>query len=282
MTDQQILTGRGDLAEINGTLGVTVFGNVNGTMQTVLSFAFTGQVPVALAWLTGDFLGLGNTQIAEPWDNNGALALTVFGDVDGTLQAVFVSGDMGQGSSALAWLTGDFTGSGSTEIAQLWDNNGVLGLIIYANVGGTPQAVFVSGDMGQGSSALAWLTGDFTGSGSTEIAQPWDNNGTLEMIIYGNANGTIQTVFAGPMNQSSAALAWLTGNFIGGGSTQIAQLLENNGALQLIIYADVTGTPGTVFSNNVGQITAAQAWLTGNFTGPGNTQIAEAWTRVPA
>jgi hypothetical protein len=29
--------------------------------------------------------------------------------------------------------------------------------------------------MGQGSGALAWLTGDFTGSGKTQIAQPWNN-----------------------------------------------------------------------------------------------------------
>ena len=39
--------------------------------------------------------------------------------------------DMGEGSGALAWLTGDFTGSGNAEIAQLWDNNGYLRLNVY-------------------------------------------------------------------------------------------------------------------------------------------------------
>ena len=33
----------------------------------------------------------------------------------------------------MAWLTGDFTGSGHTEIAQLWDNDGNLALNIYAD-----------------------------------------------------------------------------------------------------------------------------------------------------
>jgi hypothetical protein len=109
----------------------------------------------------------------------GVLGLIVYGaDPGGSLATVFGAADMGQGSAALAWLAGDFTGSGKTEIAQPWDNNGRLGLIVYgADSGGSLATVFGSGDMGQGSGALAWLAGDFTGSGKTEIAQPWDSPG---------------------------------------------------------------------------------------------------------
>jgi len=39
--------------------------------------------------------------------------------------------------------------------------------------GDTVQTVINSSDLGQGPGALAWLTGDFTGSGHTGIAQPW-------------------------------------------------------------------------------------------------------------
>ena len=93
---------------------------------------------------------------------------------------------MSQGSSALAFLVGDFTGSGATEIAQLWDNDGILGLIVYGIGNGTLEAVSVNPNTGQGSGALAFLAGYFTGAGTTtQIAQPWDNNGTLEMIVYG-------------------------------------------------------------------------------------------------
>ena len=56
------------------------------------------------------------------------------------------------------------------------NNNGRLGLIVYgADGGGKLQTVFGTDNMGQGSGALAWLTGDFTGSGKTQIAQPWNN-----------------------------------------------------------------------------------------------------------
>ena len=106
MADQEILAGPAETAEVNGTLGLNIYGNVGGTMQTVLSYAETGQVLSALAWLTGNFTGTENMgiQIAQPWDNNGTLGLNIYGNVGGTLQPVFTSSDMGQGSGALAFL----------------------------------------------------------------------------------------------------------------------------------------------------------------------------------
>ena len=287
MTDQEILAGPKETAEDSGTLGLNIYGNVGGNMQTVLSYTATGQVPSALAWLTGNFTGTENMgiQIAQPWDNNGTLGLNIYGNVGGTLQPVFTSSDMGQGSGALAWLTGNFTGTGNdfTEIVQLWDDNGILGLIVYG-IGndGTLETVFADPNMNQGSSALAFLAGNFTGSGTTEIAQLWDNNGILGLIVYGIGNdGTLETVYASPMHQGSSALAFLTGNFIGSGPTQIAQTRDSNGSLQLLVYGNVgDGGLSTVFSNDISQIPFALAWVTGDFTGTGNTQILQPWIRV--
>ena len=114
---------------------------------------------------------------------------------------------MSQGSSALAFLAGNFTGSGTTEIAQLWDNNGILGLIVYGIGNGTLEAVYTNPNMSQGSSALAFLVGDFTGSGATEIAQLWDNNGILGLIVYGIGNGTLEAVYTNP-NMSQGSVPW--------------------------------------------------------------------------
>ena len=78
----------------------------------------------------------------------------------------------------MAWLTGHFigsnvTGPGNPEIAQLWDNNGTLSCLLYTFSGGGVQFDPFTGDLGQGPGALAWLTGNFTGSGYTAIAQLW-------------------------------------------------------------------------------------------------------------
>ena len=284
MADQEILAGPEETAENSGTLGLNVYGNVGGNVQTVLSYTATGQIPGSLAWLTGNFTGTENMgiQIAQPWDNNGTLGLNIYGDVGGTLQPVFTSSDMGQGSGALAWLTGNFTGTGNdfTEIAQLWNDDGILGLIVYGSPAGTLEAVFANPNMNQGSSALAFLAGNFTGSGTTEIAQLWDNNGILGLIVYGIGNGTLEAVFANPnMSQGSSALAFLVGDFTGSGATEIAQLWDNNGILGLIVYGIGDGTLEAVYTNpNMGQGSGALAFLPGYFTGSDTTtQIAQLW-----
>jgi hypothetical protein len=46
-----------------------------------------------------------------------------------------------------------------SSILQPFDAGGRLGLIVYMSNGGGYAAVFGSGDMGQGSGALTWLTG---------------------------------------------------------------------------------------------------------------------------
>ena len=284
MADQEILVGPEETAEDSGTLGLNIYGNVGGNVQTVLSYTATGVVPDSLAWLTGNFTGTENMgiQIAQPWDNNGTLGLNIYGNVGGTLQPVFTSSDMGQGSGALAWLTGNFTGTGNdfTEIAQLWNDDGILGLIVYGSPAGSPQALFTNPNMSQGSSALAFLAGDFTGSGATEIAQLWDNNGILGLIVYGIGNGTLEAVFTNPnMSQGSSALAFLVGDFTGSGATEIAQLWDNNGILGLIVYGIGNGTLEAVYTNpNMGQGSGALAFLPGYFTGSGTTtQIAQLW-----
>jgi len=277
MTDQEIVAGRGDITQASGTLGLNVYSDWEfiGVLQTFYSSSDTGQGSGAVAWLSGNFLGGSLDEIAQLWDNNGTLGLNLYAPFEKGTLASFP--DLGQGSGAVAWLSGDFTGSGSAEIAQLWDNHGHLGLNVY-RMGETPETVISSSDLGQGSGAVAWLTGDFTGSGQAEIAQLWDNDGALALNVYQMVGETPQTVISSSdLGQGSGALAWLTGDFNGSGLTAIAQLWDNNGTLALNVYGIVGDFVETPVSNDLGQGTGAVAWLTGDFTGSGRTEIAQLW-----
>jgi len=278
MTDQQILAGPGEITEDSKSLGLNMYAYLDdGTLQTVFSSPDMGQGPGAVAWLTGNFSGpAGAMQIAQLWDN-GNLGVIGYGIVGETPKTVFESPDLGQGSGALAFLAGDFTGSGRTEIGQVWEDNGNLGLIVYGYVNGTLQTVY-SNVIGFKPDALAFLTGDFLGFGNTQIAQLRDDNGTLELLIYGSTEGTPQLYTDLDMDQGPAALAFLTGNFTGSGHTEIAQLWNNNGNLGLIIYGTVNGTPQTVDSDtDLFEGSGALAFLAGDFTRSGYTQIAQPW-----
>jgi hypothetical protein len=276
MTDQEIVAGRGDIAEASAALGLNLYALYPFSgLQAFFSTADVGQGSDAVAWLTGNFLGGSNDEIAQLWDNRGTLGLILYGP-QGTL---FSFPDLGQGSGAVAWLTGDFAGAGYTEIAQLWNNNGALGLNVYQMVDGAPQLVVDSSDLGQGSGAVAWLTLDFTGSGHTEIAQLWNNDGTLGMNVYGMPGGAVQTLFSSSdLGQGSGALAWLAGDFNTSGVDEIAQLWDDNGTLALTVYRYNNGTVETPVGNDLGQGTGAVAWLTGDFTGSGRTEIAQLWS----
>src|SRR6516164_10113150 len=261
----------------NGNLGLIGYGLVGFGFETMFSAPELGQGSGALTFLTGDFTGSGNDEIAQLWDNNGNLGLIGYGIVGATPQKVFESPDLGQGSGALAFLAGDFTGPGHTEIGQVWEDNGNLGLIVYGYANGTFQTVY-SNVIGFKPDALAFLTGDFLGFGSTQIAQLRDGNGTLELLIYGSTEGTPQLYTDLDMDQGPAALAFLTGNFTGSGHTEIAQLWNNNGNLGLIIYGNVNGTPQTVDSDtDLFEGSGALAFLAGDFTRSGYTQIAQPW-----
>jgi hypothetical protein len=263
-----------------GNLGLNVYQMAGDNVRTVIASSDLGQGSGAVAWLTGDFTGSGYTEIAQLWDNGGNLGLNVYGMAGGTVQTVFESSDLGQGSGALAWLTGDFSDVGTTEIAQLWDDNGTLALTVYRYEQGTMVAP-VGNDLGQGTGAVAWLTGDFFGRGSTQIVQLWDNDGTLGAVVYGCVNGTAETLFgSSDLLQGSGAVAWLTGNFTGWRLPQIAQLWDNDGTLSVLIYSsDGNDNLGLdpFHADNLGQGPGALAWLTGDFSGSGLTQIAQPW-----
>ena len=275
-------SGQTEIAQLwdnGGNLGLNVYRMAGDTVQTVINSSDLGQGSGAVAWLTLDFTGSGHTQIAQLWDNGGNLGLNVYGMAGGTVRTLFNSSDLGQGSGALAWLTGDFSASGVNEIAQLWDNDGKLGLNVYRYRDGAVYTALTSSDLGQGTGAVAWLTGDFLGRGLTQIAQLWDNDGTLGAVIYGCVNGTAETLFgSSDLGQGSGAVAWLTGNFIGSGTTEIAQLWDNQGTLSCLLYTFSGGSlQRDPFTGDLGQGAGALAWLTGNFTGSGLTAIAQPW-----
>ena len=60
--------------------------------------------------------------------------------------------------------------AGPGEIAE---DSGPLELTVYGNVGADMETVLSYTGTGRVQGSVAWLTGGFTGSGLTAIAQPW-------------------------------------------------------------------------------------------------------------
>jgi len=161
--------------------------NVNGSP---LSFGSESWGWIADAsihqWLTGDFNGDGQTDLAYLWDDNGYVeTYSAFSNGDGTFatasaQPAFGSSRWGWISdpSLHQWLTGDFNGDGKTDLAYLWDDRGdVEAYTAFSNSDGS---FTIAGDAvpNQGqylywefNTSQAWATGDVDGNGKADIIQ---------------------------------------------------------------------------------------------------------------
>jgi hypothetical protein len=232
-------------ANLSVTVGTTDCGGYPATktiglgqqIQTVWSNGDMGQGPGALAWLKGDVDGDGRTDIIQPFDNRGTLGMLAYRSTGSGYSLMFGSSNMGQGSGALAWLTGDVDGDGRTDIIQPFNNNGTLGMLVYRSTGSGYSLMFGSSNMGQGSGALAWLTGDVDGDGRTDIIQPFNNNGTLGMLVYRSTGSGYSLMYGSSnMGQGSGALAWLTGKLDDNRNVEIIQPFDNSGRLGFLVY----------------------------------------------
>jgi hypothetical protein len=262
-----------------GRAGMRVYRSTGTGYTLAFSSDNLGQGSAALAWLTGDVNGDGKTDVIQLFDNAGRLGILVYTSNGTAYTNTFGTGNIGQGSAALKFLTGDVNGDGKTDIIQLFDNGGRLGVLVYTSDGTAYTNTFGTGNIGEGSAALAFLTGDVNGDGKTDIIQPFDNGGVLGLLVY-TSNGTGYTTSFGSANmgQSSAALAWLTGDVNGDGKTDIIQPFDNGGRSAFIVYtSNGTGYTTTSVTTNTGEGSGALAWLTGDVNGDGKTDVIQPW-----
>jgi hypothetical protein len=195
----------------------------------------------AVAWLIGDLNGDGKDEVIQQWASAGNILGTIVYGAAGPGHAMTklwgtsrVSGD---GAEAVAWLIGDLNGDGKDEVIQQWASAGnILGTIVYGQkVGGaTPHEMArlwgtsrVSGD---GAGAVAWLIGDLNGDGRDEVIQPWANDRTLGMIVYGaTGSGHDMTRLWGTSNLQNMRVEahnWIIADIRGDGFDEIIQVVS--------------------------------------------------------
>jgi C1A family cysteine protease len=196
---------------------------------------------------------------------------------------IFQSSNMGQGSGAMSWLTGDVNGDGKAEIIQLWNHGGNLAMIIYGWSNNTLTTLYANGNMGQGADNITFLIADVNGDGTAEIVQLWNNGGfKLAMIVYGWSKGAMTTLFAnGNMGTRTSSPGWLVGDVNFDGHAEIVQPFSDTdgGPLGMNVYGWATGGMKSLFANpRMGQGSGAVSWLIGDINGDGRAEVIQPWS----
>jgi phospholipase C len=265
-----------------GRLGMIVYSpQVDGSYAVTWGAADVGRSSDAVTYLPVTMNGDGRTQIVQLQSNAGRLGLVVYTpQASGSYFPTWGTSNIGQGAAAIAFLPVTMNGDGKTQIVQLFDNGGRLGMIVYApQANGSYTTAWGTVDAGEGSPALAFLPVTMNGDGRTQIAQLWNNGGRLGLIVYSpQANGSYAASWGtADTGQSSDALKFLPVNVNGDGKTQLVQLRNNGGRLGMVIYSPQrNGTYAALSSTlDLGQGAGALAFLP--VRASGKTNIVQLW-----
>lgn len=79
------------------------------------------------------------------------------------------NGNTQQGTGAIAFFVGDVDNDKRADVVHVWNCNGKVCIMHYPAANGFNYAHNVN--TGQGTGAVAWLSGDFDGDGLIDIAQ---------------------------------------------------------------------------------------------------------------
>jgi hypothetical protein len=193
-----------------------------------------------MQWLAGDITGTGSSSLILI-SGDPEQYFTVFGwsNVTGLGmigQSVVWSGD------TLAFRIGDVNGDGKSEIIQPMRTPGVLAMVVYGWNGVSLQAIWETNDIGQGPGNTGWLLTDLNGDGQLELVQPWDNSGSLALIVYGWVNGGMTTLWmTSDTGEGPGNLGWLTGDIMGNGLSQIIQPWTDGNNIGVLVYGQQPG-----------------------------------------
>ena len=271
------------LRNVGGRLGFVVYSpQAQGGYAASWSTPNIGQGSGAIGFLPVTMNGDGRTQIVQLWNNGGRLGLIVYSpQPDGSYAGTWGTGDMGEGSNALAFLPVTMNGDGKTQIVQLSTSGTRLAFTVYSPQADSAYRVSWSAASPQGAGAIKFLPVTMNGDGRTQIVQLWNNGGRLSFLTYApQANGSYAAIGGtADGGQSPDAIAFLPVTMNGDGKTQIVQLWNSGGRLGVTVYTpQPDGAWGRGWStSNIGEGAGAIGFLPVDLNGNGKTHIAQLW-----
>ena len=233
-----------------------------------------------LGFFPMDVNGDGKTDVVQPWENysDSSLMLMFYpstGDGFGPAHT-----EKAGGSGHLALLPGDVNGDGKSDLIQVWDNKGTIGLISYLSNGSGSEILENHTDTSQPTSNLGFFPMDVNGDGKTDVVQPWKDGVNLKLTVYFSAGKKFNQpkTFDGGAEVRSATLTYplLPGDVNGDGKSDLILIWNRKGSIGLIpILSNGSGFEILENHTDTSQPTSNSGFFAMDVNGDGKTDVVQ-------
>jgi hypothetical protein len=256
-----------------GTLALMVHDVSGSTPNILCNNTMTGSGATQLGLVPADFDGDGKSDFIQCWKNGNYLGLKAFKS-NGTSFSTYGTWTMPVGYGTLKFLPVDIDGDSKTDIAQLWNNNGQLGINVLKS-NGTSFSSFFSTTFSQGSGNIGFIPADYDGDGKTDIIQFWNNNNSLGVIVYRSTGSSYYSAWSGTMSEGASNVGFAPVDYNADGKMDFVQGWSNNGKMSVVLYKS-NGSSYVNFNNdNTQQGSGNLALLPIKRTGEGKTGFVQ-------
>jgi hypothetical protein len=179
------------------------------------------------------------------------------------------------------WLSGDFNGDGKADVAQVWPQDNMASIAVFASTGSSFSESAWAIKQGGYSTTQKWMSGDFNGDGKTDLCKAW-GDGTHTYIDVHLSNGSSFYTFERWLDNQEGywdSMKWMSGDFNGDGKTDLCKVWDHNGAMIDVFLS--TGNSfaagSTRWATQQGGYWDSQKWMAGDFNGDGKTDLCKVW-----
>lgn len=230
-----------------------------------------------LGYCSGDFNGDGYTDIIQPWNNGGKLAIIVH-DISGssTFKLCNQLNIDNAGAVNVGIVAGDVNGDGKADVVQCWNKDGKMSFSVFLSNGSTftRQA---DQFMTQGSVNLGVLPVDVDGDGKTDIAQLWNDGGRMAIIVYHSLGTTFEDWGSTKQVEGVNNVGVFAADYNGDGKTDIIQNWDDGGKLHVIVYKSNGSSFAESSSYKSPEGSVNTGFIPFDYNSDGKADFAQAW-----
>jgi hypothetical protein len=229
-----------------------------------------------LGYYSGDVNGDGNTDVIQPWNSNGVLAILAH-DITATPTSYLVSQTMfGAGATNLGFVPADVNGDGKTDLVQAWKNGNNLALTVFTSAGSSFSRTW-DGTTVSGYQNLRLLAVDYDGDGKTDIAQLWNNNGQLGIVVFRSTGSSYTLAFSTTVASGSGNVGFIPADYDGDGRTDIVQMWNNGGSLGVVVIRSSGSNYSVAWNGTMPQGSPNVGFVPVDYDGDGLMDFVQGW-----